>query len=716
MKILFLAANPQSTTRLNLQEEARQIQEALDISELSREFELIQKWEVRAKDFRRALLRYRPDIVHFSGHGTGESGIIITEHPGESKTVTGDALAGLFAEFPQVKCVLLNACYAEAQAQAIVSHVDYVIGMRDTIYDSAAIAFSIGFYDGLGYGRTIEQAFNLGRNAILWEYKHDSGTTRQEIPVDSAQSEITEDLPEHLKPILLKKATNVALKITSQPQVATPNLNPEQKYRDRISKYLTENKLTPIAKFQLATFAQKQGISETAANEILEAESAKFEQNKATFRRLLKETIKEGNKLSDPQIQRQVQQLQQDFSLSNSQVEIIKEDVLNAIAAEAKPPETPTQENAPPERIINIYQGNYNENIQGNYSQPNPPAIPDSTINPSDKADQDNTPRDNNQPNQPSTTVSQASIETEKDNNPDLNTQTFSFEVITVDKRGEETSRVTKKAEFFAEDLGGGVTLEMVKISGGTFVMGSPEGEGREEEKPQHRVTVPSFWMGKYSVTQAQWQAVMGNNPSRLIRNLFKRNPLNPVENVSWNDTQKFCQQLSQQTTKTYRLPSEAEWEYACRAVNSEHLLAISEELAIVEWNQKHHQPFHFGETVTANLANYNGNRTYANESKGERRGQTTPVGSFSPNAFGLYDMHGNLWEWCEDDWHNNYDSAPSDGSAWASKKSNHKVIRGGSWYDSPPYCRSAIRSNNTRGFRNDFIGFCVVCVALKTT
>ncbi|MEL6442506.1 MAG: formylglycine-generating enzyme family protein [Cyanobacteria bacterium J06621_8] len=611
---------------------------------------------------------------------------------------------------------MLNACYAAAQAKAIVSHVDYVIGMRDTIYDRAAIAFSIGFYDGLGYGRTIEQAFNLGRNAILWEYKQDSGTTRQEIPVNSAQSDTAADLPEHLKPILLKKASNVAPKITSQPQAGLPNLNPEQKYSDRITKYLAENKLTPIAKFQLATFAQKQGISETAANEILEAELAKFEQNKATFGRLLTETIKEGNKLSDPQIQEQVQQLQQEFNFSDSQIEIIKEDVLNAIAAEAIPPETPTQENSPPERVIIINQGNYNEGVQGNYYQQNPPATPDSTINPSEKADQDNTPRNNDQTNQPSTNVSQASIETEKDNNPNLNTQTFSFEVITVNKRGEETSRVTKEAEFFSENLGDGVTLEMVNIPGGTFIMGSPAGEGRKNEKPQYRVTVSSFWMGKYPVTQAQWQAIMGHNPSHFKDNWFKKNLLHPVEKVSWDDSQKFCQQLSQQTAKTYRLPSEAEWEYACRAVNSEQLLAISEELAIAEWNQKYHQPFHFGETITANLANYDGNYTYASESKGEYRKQTTPVGSFPPNDFGLYDMHGNVWEWCEDDWHSNYDGAPSDDSAWLSNSNNRKVIRSGSWFNGPRNCRSALRSTYARDYRSNSIGFRVVCVAPRTT
>ncbi|MEM6612423.1 MAG: CHAT domain-containing protein, partial [Cyanobacteria bacterium P01_C01_bin.72] len=180
MKILFLAANPESTNHLNLGEEAREIQDALDSSQLSSEFELIQRWKVRPKDFRRALLRHQPDIVHFSGHGSGKTGLIITNDAGESKKVSGNALAGLFAAFPMVKCVLLNACYAEVQARSIVKHVDYVIGMKDTIYDNAARAFSIGFYDSLGYGKNFEEAFALGSNAILWEYDNSTGQKRDE--------------------------------------------------------------------------------------------------------------------------------------------------------------------------------------------------------------------------------------------------------------------------------------------------------------------------------------------------------------------------------------------------------------------------------------------------------------------------------------------------------------------------------------------------------
>ena len=287
--------------------------------------------------------------------------------------------------------------------------------------------------------------------------------------------------------------------------------------------------------------------------------------------------------------------------------------------------------------------------------------------------------------------------------------KSFEFEVITVDSKGEEIKREPKEAEYYSEDLGDGVTLDMVDIPGGQFMMGSPEGEGDDSEKPQHKVTVEPFFMGKYPVTQKQWKAISKRSASRrasltkvkrdleLNRSRFKGDNL-PVENVSWEDAVEFCARLSNQTGREYRLPSEAEWEYACRAGTI--------------------TPFHFGETITGELANYNGRYTYANEPEGVYRGEPIPVGSFPPNAFGLYDMHGNFWEWCEDDWHDNYENenAPTNGSAWFSEASSNKVIRGGSWSNNPHYCRSACRNDLTRAIRSLNIGFRVVCVAGSTT
>ena len=268
------------------------------------------------------------------------------------------------------------------------------------------------------------------------------------------------------------------------------------------------------------------------------------------------------------------------------------------------------------------------------------------------------------------------------------------IEVVTVNKFGEIIQRQPRIARYFTEDLGNGVKLEMAAIPGGTFMMGSPENEAkrRDSENPQHQVTVPGFFMGKYPVTQAQYQAIMGNNPS-----LFKGSN-RPVECVSWDNAVAFCEKLSQITGKTYRLPSEAEWEYACRAGTT--------------------TPFHFGETITTDLANYNGNYTYGQEPKGVYRRETTEVGSFGvANNFGLYDMHGNVWEWCQDNWHSNYEGAPIDGSAWLGieKNTNTRLLRGGSWNYLPGNCRSAYRGNDLLGNYND-IGFRVVCSGAART
>jgi formylglycine-generating enzyme required for sulfatase activity len=244
----------------------------------------------------------------------------------------------------------------------------------------------------------------------------------------------------------------------------------------------------------------------------------------------------------------------------------------------------------------------------------------------------------------------------------------------------------------FTEDLGKGVKLEMIAIPGGTFLMGSPENEAERlsYESPQHQVTVPSFFIGKYQLTQAQYQAIMGANPSS-----FKGNN-RPVENVSWDDAVAFCKKLNQKTGKNYRLPSEAEWEYACRAGTK--------------------TPFYFGDNITTDLVNYDGNYSYKSAPKGKYRQQTTDVGTFPPNPFGLYDMHGNVWEWCEDDCHENYINAPTDGSAWNSRSGSHKLLRGGSWGNNPAYCRSAFRFglNNLDDYYS--IGFRVVCSGAART
>ncbi len=276
---------------------------------------------------------------------------------------------------------------------------------------------------------------------------------------------------------------------------------------------------------------------------------------------------------------------------------------------------------------------------------------------------------------------------------------TFEFDTVTLDARGQVTARRKGRARYFVEDLGGGVKLEMVEIPAGTFRMGSLASEKgrRDNESPQHQVTVPKFYMGKFEVTQAQWRAV-ANSP-KVERELnpdpsrFKGDNL-PVERVSWGDAVEFCQQLSQKTGREYRLPSEAEWEYAARAGTQ--------------------TPFAFGETITPEIVNYNGDFPYADAVKGAYRAMTVAVGTLGvANGFGLFDLHGNVWEWCLDYWHNNYSSAPTDGSGWMSGgDSSLRVLRGGSWYVNGGDCRSASRGSTWRGDRYYAVGVRVVVVS----
>jgi formylglycine-generating enzyme required for sulfatase activity len=203
----------------------------------------------------------------------------------------------------------------------------------------------------------------------------------------------------------------------------------------------------------------------------------------------------------------------------------------------------------------------------------------------------------------------------------------------------------------------------------GTFLMGSPESEAeREDDELQHRVTLSKgFYLGIRPVTQAQWQAVMGTSPSH-----FKGDQL-PVERVSWDDCQELLKKLGEKDGKRYRMPTEAEWEYACRAGTT--------------------TPFSFGKTITPEQANYNGNYPYVNAQKGNYREATTAVGTFPANAWGLYDMHGNVWEWCEDRY----------------RRYSEGVVRGGSWRDGAWCCRSAFRKRREPGSRFSHLGCRVV-------
>jgi len=284
--------------------------------------------------------------------------------------------------------------------------------------------------------------------------------------------------------------------------------------------------------------------------------------------------------------------------------------------------------------------------------------------------------------------------------------------------------------------------IPMALIPAGRFLMGSPEDEPHrsETEGPQHEVTLAAFWMAKTPITQAQWREVAGwprvNRDLDIDPSHFKGDN-RPVEQVSWLDAMEFCHRLSQRTGRCYTLPSEAQWEYACRAGTT--------------------TPFHFGATISTEVANYDGNYTYGPGSKGIYREQTTGVAIFPANAWGLRDMHGNVWEWCLDEWHDSYEGAPVDGSAWMEDDSlgessaaccaagrgsafpssaarltaaatartaaaassvsasvasdTRRLLRGGSWDYSPWNCRSAYRNYNLPDNRYSLIGFRVCCL-----
>ena len=245
----------------------------------------------------------------------------------------------------------------------------------------------------------------------------------------------------------------------------------------------------------------------------------------------------------------------------------------------------------------------------------------------------------------------------------------------------------------FEEELAPGIGMRLVRIPAGDFQMGSPATEsGRyDDEGPQHPVRLKGFFLGQTPVTQAQWQVVAAWPKQELELNPDPsafQGPNRPVEQVSWDEAMEFCRRLSQRTRRDYTLPSEAQWEYACRAGTT--------------------TPFAFGETLTPEFANYDANHTYGSGPKGTYRQATTDVGTFPANAWGLQDMHGNVWEWCLDPWHDNYQGAPSDGRAWVSEGSQEarRLLRGGSWDSHPWDCRSASRVRRLQGDRNFSVGF----------
>jgi formylglycine-generating enzyme required for sulfatase activity/uncharacterized caspase-like protein len=290
--------------------------------------------------------------------------------------------------------------------------------------------------------------------------------------------------------------------------------------------------------------------------------------------------------------------------------------------------------------------------------------------------------------------------------------RSFRFDIVQLSETGKIIKEKTLERQYFLETLDGDtlrLRLRMVQIPAGKFLMGSSswETDRSADEGPQHEVSVPAFFIARTPITQAQWAAVADLKKVKIdLRprpSAFKGDDL-PVEQVSWWEAVEFCDRLSRLSELTYRLPSEAEWEYACRAETK--------------------TPFHFGETITTDVANYRGTDwdnqgkiypgNYGNGPKGEFLKRTTEVENYSANAWGLYDMHGNVWEWCADHLHDSYDQAPNNGAAWLSDKEDSKRrLRGGSWQNRPMNCRSAHRGSNEPGLKLNYVGFRVVCVSV---
>ena len=251
------------------------------------------------------------------------------------------------------------------------------------------------------------------------------------------------------------------------------------------------------------------------------------------------------------------------------------------------------------------------------------------------------------------------------------------------------------------QEITNSIGMKLKLIPAGSFQMGSPESEeNRDGDEEQHQVRLSQpFYLGVYEVTQAEYEQFMGKNLSYFSSNgrgndqvQGKKTRRFPVEQVSWNDAVEFCKKLSAKEGRTYRLPTEAEWEYACRAGTT--------------------TLFHFGSTLNGGKANVDGNFPYGTEEKGPYLKRTTTVGSYSLNAFGLYDMHGNVWEWCQD-WYGKdyYDKSPTTDPTGPSSGSS-RVLRGGSWGNHPSLARSANRARRTPFFRNINYGFRVVRVS----
>lgn len=307
--------------------------------------------------------------------------------------------------------------------------------------------------------------------------------------------------------------------------------------------------------------------------------------------------------------------------------------------------------------------------------------------------------------------------------------QAIGFETIFLNKKGKIARKEIFERCYY--DVCPEIGLRMIEIPKSTFWMGALPTEGYvTDECPQHEVSIESFFMSQTPITESQWRFIARlpkeqlelyphpNHQNRPYSYTLEVN--HPVTKVSWLESLEFCARLSRYTGKQYRLPTEAEWEYACRGITIGQVTQS-------EWNEQYNVPFHFGETISEKYANYNTSETYADELKGDWLLALADVHKYNPNAFGLYGMHGNVWEWCLDIWHDDYNGAPNDGRVWHEGKEHlyedilsnlaillkdkftSRILRGGSFISSPWECCSAYRCDAHASVRSASVGFRVV-------
>jgi formylglycine-generating enzyme required for sulfatase activity/uncharacterized caspase-like protein len=442
--------------------------------------------------------------------------------------------------------------------------------------------------------------------------------------------------------------------------------NPQLQYRKTVARFSTGDKIRPAGRAVLDTLRQHLGLTQ-AETDAIESEVLR------SYREHLINLKKYRNTL--------LAEAEHEYPLSQKaqEVMVMLQKLLGLREEDVAP-------------ILQQIEAKFNQRNKPALSEPSQPTITQSLISNSSLSNIQRSPTAAAEFDDLSDhAVVIAGQRLEIPTIPDA--QLFEFEALTIDAHGRETNRRWQQAQYLIEDING-LIFEMVVIPGGSFLMGSSERKPLPKELPVHLVTIKPFLMSKYPVTKAQWKAVasLPQVNQKLVKLPSRPGGANhPVVKVSWYDAVEFCARLSQKTGHEYRLATEAEWEYACRAGTT--------------------TPFHFGETITSDLANYDGTRTFRSEMKGISREKIVQVGSFSfANAFGLFDMHGNVWEWCLDHWHENYEGAPEDGSAWIDEYERlARVIRGGAQSCGPTLCRSTSRASDTANISSRNVGFRIV-------